>query len=380
MNNTDIVIKYLESDPDKDVKSWKSHSLSYSKGILYSYSTPIAVMLRWKGKEYLVLSTTSYSCTTSRHRSELLGQAWRKYPKENIIHIERLSKWLNTNTSDRSELIDWAAYKADLVEYVEDHLKSDPLDYASSWRRDSVTHILAFLHTISRFINVTKEIAQLHKIYLTFDTVDKINDLIAARKKKDREDAKKEKDERINLILTTPELAWVVYLSSDSSLYLKDEVRCKLKKPYSDFVDKIMFNRGEFVRNMQSVIGYSIEFQRSYGGRGLADVSLTSYRGSTRIFDVNLCDLVNAYNPETNDFLDTFQAKFGQGYSYRSDMTDCTFIKGQFDWTITARGNSRDPYYSMRYHIPRELMDFFVPLCKHIKEHLDKGDFKNATR
>ena len=90
MNNTDIVIKYLESDPDKDVKSWKSHSLSYSKGILYSYSTPIAVMLRWKGKEYLVLSTTSYSCTTSRHRSELLGQAWRKYPKENIMHIELL--------------------------------------------------------------------------------------------------------------------------------------------------------------------------------------------------------------------------------------------------------------------------------------------------
>ena len=380
MNNTEIVIKYLESDPCKDAKSWKSHSLSYNKGIFNSYNTPIGVMLRWKGKEYLIVSTTSYSCTTSRHRSELLGQAWRKYPEDNIIHIDRMSKWLNTATSNRSELINWAAYKADLVEDVEEHLKSDPLDYASTWRRESVTRILSSLHTISRFIDVTKEIAQLHKIYLTFDTYDKINDLIAARKKKERDDAKKEKNERIDAILAAPELAWAIYLSSDSSMFLKDEVRSKLKKPYSDFVNKIMYNRSEFNRNMESTIGFSIEFQRSYSGRGLADVELVSYRRSSRVFDVNLLDLAYAYNPETNNFLDVFNAKFGQGFSYRGDITDCTFTKGPFDWTITYSGFSRDPSNFTRYHIPLELMDFFVPLCKNIKKHLDKGDFKNATR
>lgn len=371
MNNADIIIKFLDSDPDHDSKSWKSHSLSYEKGILYSYSTAIGVRLKWKGKEYLVVSTSSYSCTTSRHKSELMRQSWRKYADDKIIHVETMSKWLDTGATDRSKFINWDAWKADLVEDLEAYEKDDPTVFANSWRREGVMRLIGFLHTLSRFINVTKEIARAQKLHMLFDSTDKIEGLIAAKKKAERDKAKQEKDERIDLIVNAPELAWELFLATDSASYIKDAKRTELKKDYTDFLNKVMWNRYDFQHSVESVLGFSIEFQRSYGSTGLSEVSVVSYRANTRFMTINMQDLIDAYDENLGDFANNFQAKFASGYVHPGDEGKCRFTRGEFDWTVDAS-------VARRYHIPNELLDFLVPVCKHLKQLLNEGEIKNV--
>ena len=370
MNNNDVIIKYLNSNPDTDSKQWKSQSMSYEKGILYSYSTPIGVRFKHRGEEYLAVTRESYSCTTSRHINTLLGEAWRGYDRSHIIRKRNLTSYVVKGVP-RDEALNWEMARSDLQDEVKRIQAFDVLDFVHSWRREYWERTTVELHEVNRFIDCSKELSDMYTLYLNFDTADKIEALNERLKQKNKDKAKERKEKMQQAILNSPDIVLDLFMCSDASSYIKPEFLTKLRKEHEAFGDVLRFDRYKFEDEVERMIGVNPRFMRDVNGRGLHDVRLIFYKANWKMFEFDLQDLVDAYDVEADSFPLNFKA--GYNYSYRREgIQESNVNVTPLDWTITI-GNSASQTIT---HIPRDFMELINGTVKLLKSLEEKDAIK----
>ena len=378
--NEDIIVNYLLSDPEKDSKANRGKSLTYKKGVLYSYSSPICVRFKHNGEDFAMIHHNDYvSHTTSCHLSLLKRQLYRRYDEGHIIGA-RLMREIDTYPdNDIEHKFDWEKFEATVRKDAEEELQTERLQYAFEGPRARFRRVLNYVREASKILDVMDILCKLEQSYLNFDNYDKIDGLQKEFKAKERKERNELRKKTSELLMKDSNPLFAMLLQSQFSCRLKPEAKANLCKQHKDLI-KLYDDHKKSYREAETIhsqvdkdLGRRIDFYYHSSRNEVKMWQDVMLKYATKDCDTLVCislhDLLKVFMDHFNEthelgFPSTFKCSCSFGYNYNAQ--DSTAV-------IDPDGNCRFSSDSgNRYAVLRkEEMEFLQPFIMELKNIYD---------